>query len=41
MTTLQRGDHAGEFALPDQGGTVRSLTELLADGPRCSSIPPP
>ena len=28
-----RGDQVAEFELPDQTGTVRSLTELLADGP--------
>ncbi|OBA90631.1 peroxiredoxin [Mycobacteriaceae bacterium 1482268.1] len=33
MTSLKRGDRAPEFELPDQSGTVRSLTSLLADGP--------
>jgi thioredoxin-dependent peroxiredoxin len=31
--TLSPGDQAPDFALPDQTGTVRSLKELLADGP--------
>ncbi|PEG33969.1 peroxiredoxin [Mycolicibacterium agri] len=30
---MQRSDRAPEFELPDQSGTVRSLTSLLADGP--------
>jgi peroxiredoxin Q/BCP len=30
---MKRGDRVPEFELPDQTGTVRSLTELLADGP--------
>jgi peroxiredoxin Q/BCP len=30
---MKRGDQVSEFELPDQTGTVRSLTELLADGP--------
>ena len=30
---MKRGDQVAEFELPDQTGTVRSLTELLADGP--------
>lgn len=30
MTT---GDRVAEFELPDQTGTMRSLSELLADGP--------
>ena len=30
---MKRGDRVAEFELPDQTGTVRSLTELLADGP--------
>ncbi|MGW2050070.1 peroxiredoxin [Streptomyces sp. NPDC001858] len=30
---LQTGDLVDDFALPDETGTVRSLTELLADGP--------
>lgn len=33
MTSLKQGDRADEFELPDQTGTVRSLTGLLADGP--------
>ena len=31
--TLSPGDPAPDFALPDQTGTVRSLQDLLADGP--------
>ena len=30
---MKRGDRVAEFELPDQTGTVRSLTSLLADGP--------
>ena len=30
---MNRGDQVAEFELPDQTGTVRSLTELLANGP--------
>ena len=30
---MKRGDQVAEFELPDQTGTVRSLTELLAAGP--------
>jgi peroxiredoxin Q/BCP len=30
---MKRGDQVAEFELPDQKGTVRSLTALLADGP--------
>ena len=30
---MKRGDRAPEFELPDQTGTVRSLADLLADGP--------
>lgn len=30
---MKRGDRVADFELPDQTGTVRSLTELLADGP--------
>ena len=30
---MTRGDRVPEFELPDQTGTVRSLTGLLADGP--------
>jgi thioredoxin-dependent peroxiredoxin len=33
MTAIKEGDRVGEFQLPDQAGTVRTLTELLADGP--------
>nr|WP_286274114.1 peroxiredoxin [Mycolicibacterium sp. TUM20985] len=33
MTPMKRGDKVAEFELPDQTGTVRSLTRLLADGP--------
>lgn len=30
---MKPGDHVPEFELPDQTGTVRSLTSLLAGGP--------
>ena len=30
---MKRGDQVAEFELPDQTGTVRSLTSLVADGP--------
>lgn len=30
---MKRGDRVEDFELPDQTGTVRSLTALLADGP--------
>ena len=30
---MNRGDQVADFSLPDQTGTVRSLTSLLADGP--------
>ncbi|WP_319454227.1 MULTISPECIES: peroxiredoxin [unclassified Mycobacterium] len=30
---MKSGDKVGEFELPDQTGTARSLTSLLADGP--------
>lgn len=30
---MKRGDRVPEFELPDQTGTIRSLTALLADGP--------
>ena len=30
---MQKGDRVAEFELPDQTGTPRSLTSLLADGP--------
>ncbi|WP_323055434.1 peroxiredoxin [Mycolicibacterium sp. J2] len=33
MTALTTGDTVAEFELPDQTGTVRSLSGLLADGP--------
>lgn len=33
MTQIKRGDRAPEFELPDQTGTLRSLSSLLADGP--------
>ncbi|OBG80207.1 peroxiredoxin [Mycobacterium sp. E802] len=33
MTQIRTGDTAPEFELPDQTGTIRSLTSLLADGP--------
>lgn len=33
MTQIRTGDTAPEFELPDQTGTIRSLTTLLADGP--------
>ncbi len=33
MTLLKTGDRVAEFELPDQTGTARSLTALLADGP--------
>ena len=33
METVNRGDRVTEFELPDQTGTTRTLTELLADGP--------
>ena len=33
MTPIRRGDRVAEFELPDQTGTPRSLTSLLADGP--------
>ena len=33
MTPLKRSDRVAEFELPDQTGTLRSLTSLLADGP--------
>ncbi|MFJ8111753.1 peroxiredoxin [Streptomyces sp. NPDC096132] len=31
--TLETGDKVEDFSLPDETGTVRSLTDLLADGP--------
>ncbi len=33
MTQIRTGDSVPEFELPDQTGTIRSLTTLLADGP--------
>ena len=30
---MKRGDQVPEFELPDQTGTIRSLSGLLADGP--------
>jgi peroxiredoxin Q/BCP len=30
---MKTGDRAPDFALPDQAGTVRSLSGLIADGP--------
>jgi thioredoxin-dependent peroxiredoxin len=33
MTQIRTGDTVPEFELPDQTGTIRSLTSLLADGP--------
>ena len=30
---LSTGDHAPDFTLPDQHGTPRSLSDLLAEGP--------
>ena len=30
---MKRGDQVAEFELPDQTGKLRSLTELLANGP--------
>ncbi len=30
---MQTGDRAPDFALPDETGTIRTLTGLLADGP--------
>lgn len=30
---MERGEQVAEFELPDQTGTVRSLSALLADGP--------
>jgi peroxiredoxin Q/BCP len=30
---MQTGDHLADFALPDQTGTVRKLSELLEGGP--------
>ena len=33
MTQIRTGDTVPDFELPDQTGTIRSLTSLLADGP--------
>ncbi|TFV60734.1 peroxiredoxin [Mycobacterium sp. PS03-16] len=33
MTPIKQGDRVDDFELPDQTGTPRSLTALLADGP--------
>jgi peroxiredoxin Q/BCP len=33
MTQIKRGDRVPGFELPDQTGTTRSLSSLLADGP--------
>ncbi len=33
VTPRRRSDRVAEFELPDQTGTLRSLTSLLADGP--------
>ncbi len=33
MTLIKTGDRVAEFELPDQTGTMRSLSALLADGP--------
>src|SRR5690349_24823670 len=33
MTQIRTGDTVPDFELPDQTGTPRSLTALLADGP--------
>jgi len=33
VTPMKRGDQVANFELPDQTGTARSLTSLLADGP--------
>ena len=33
MTLIRTGDTVAEFELPDQTGTIRSLTSLLTDGP--------
>ncbi|BBX25800.1 peroxiredoxin [Mycolicibacterium alvei] len=33
MTQIRTGDTAPDFQLPDQAGTIRTLTSLLADGP--------
>lgn len=33
VASMKKGDRVAEFELPDQTGTMRSLSELLADGP--------
>lgn len=33
MTAIKQGDRVADFRLADQTGTVRTLAELLADGP--------
>ncbi|CAM3794716.1 peroxiredoxin [Mycolicibacterium frederiksbergense] len=33
MTLIKTGDRVAEFELPDQTGTMRSLSALLEDGP--------
>lgn len=33
VVLMRTGDHAPDFALPDQSGQTRRLAELLADGP--------
>ncbi|MDH6193880.1 peroxiredoxin Q/BCP [Mycobacterium frederiksbergense] len=33
MTPIRTGNTVAEFELPDQTGTIRSLTSLLAEGP--------
>lgn len=33
MTQVKQGDRVAEFELPDQTGTTRTLSELLAGGP--------
>ena len=33
MKIVNRGDRVADFELPDQTGTTRTLTGLLADGP--------
>src|SRR5690606_33290487 len=38
---MNRGDRVAEFELPDQTGTTRTLTGLLADGPVVLLFYPP
>ncbi|MEU6406545.1 peroxiredoxin [Streptomyces sp. NPDC046985] len=33
MTAVKPGDRVDDFTLPDETGTARTLSELLADGP--------